>query len=133
MPAPAALATGSSFSHYDVSHSPNALMEPAISADLDSNLRLDLTPALYQDEGWSTNSGNAFMGNCDTFVPVLQEGGLVVGANVQAQNNVCLNYSDSKGEYVQCMTDYRNRLQEQGLLEQRFNGRIVSCAARTRF
>ena len=73
------------------------------------------------------------MGSCDTFVPVLQEGGLVVGANVQAQNNVCLNYSDSKGEYVQCMTDYRNRLQEQGLLEQRFNGRIVSCAARTRF
>ena len=131
--APAALATGSSFSHYDVSHSPNALMEPAISADLDSNLRLDLTPALYQDEGWPTNTGNAFMGSCDTFVPVLQEGGLVVGANVQAQNNVCLNYSDSKGEYVQCMTDYRNRLQEQGLLERRFSGRIVSCAARTRF
>lgn len=131
--APAALAQGSSFSHYDVSHSPNALMEPSINADLDANLRLDLTPALYQDEGWRTNAGNAFMGSCDTFVPVLQEGGLIVGANVQAQNNVCLNYSSNKGQYQQCMANYRDRLQAQGLLEPRFSGRIVSCAARTRF
>ena len=79
------------------------------------------------------STGNAFMGSCDTFVPVLQEGGLVVGANVQAQNNVCLNYSDNKDDYVDCMAQYRNRLQSQGLLEQRFSGRIVSCAARTRF
>ena len=38
--APATLATGSTFSHFDVTHSPNAIMEPAVSADLEGNARL---------------------------------------------------------------------------------------------
>jgi len=41
---------GSSVSHFDVSLSPNALMEPAINSDLTGNL--DLTVPLFRDIGW---------------------------------------------------------------------------------
>jgi hypothetical protein len=41
---------GSSVSHWDVSATPNLLMEPAINADLTDNL--DLTIPLFKDIGW---------------------------------------------------------------------------------
>ncbi len=51
--APNPVAGGSSFSHFDTSLTPNALMEPFINDSLNSALELDLTPALYEDLGWS--------------------------------------------------------------------------------
>lgn len=48
--APPTVALGSSGSHWDVSATPNLLMEPFINADLDD--ALDLSPALLEDEGW---------------------------------------------------------------------------------
>ena len=50
MYSPNPLQSGSSVSHYDVSLLPNALMEPAINADLTDNI--DLTEALFRDIGW---------------------------------------------------------------------------------
>lgn len=52
---PNPVASGSTFSHFDVRLSPNALMEPFISGDLNANSTsgLDLTPALFKDVGWS--------------------------------------------------------------------------------
>jgi hypothetical protein len=50
MYAPNPFQQGSSVSHYDVSATPNLLMEPAINADLGSDL--DLTPGLMRDIGW---------------------------------------------------------------------------------
>jgi hypothetical protein len=41
---------GSSVSHFDVTATPNLLMEPAINADLTSNI--DLTDAVFRDIGW---------------------------------------------------------------------------------
>lgn len=51
---PAALAPGSSVSHWDVSASPNLLMEPNISADLGEILVApkDLTVPVLKDIGW---------------------------------------------------------------------------------
>lgn len=51
---PATLATGSSVSHWDVSASPNLLMEPSINADLGTVLGTprDLTVPLLKDLGW---------------------------------------------------------------------------------
>ncbi|MFK7888782.1 MAG: PA domain-containing protein [Gammaproteobacteria bacterium] len=43
---------GSSFSHWDTTASPNLLMEPSITATLESRNNVDLTVALYADEGW---------------------------------------------------------------------------------
>ena len=78
--APEVVAGGSTFSHYDSKLTPNALMEPAINDSLAANYDLDLTPALFKDEGWGVASGNAMLAGCDTSVPVLN-GGLVAGAN----------------------------------------------------
>jgi hypothetical protein len=47
--------SGSSVSHYDVSLTPNALMEPAINADLSGTL--DLTVDLFRDIGWFGRGG----------------------------------------------------------------------------
>ena len=50
MYAPAAFSSGSSVSHWDVSMTPNALMEPAINNDLHDTV--DLTTPLFRDIGW---------------------------------------------------------------------------------
>lgn len=50
--APNPVQPGSSKSHFDTSATPNLLMEPSITSDLDSVIDLDLTPALFQDLGW---------------------------------------------------------------------------------
>jgi hypothetical protein len=51
---PATLAPGSSVSHWDVSASPNLLMEPAINPDLGTKLAApkDLTMSVLKDIGW---------------------------------------------------------------------------------
>jgi hypothetical protein len=51
--APATLAQGSTFSHFDTLLTPNALMEPFINDDLNAATDLDLTPALFKDVGWT--------------------------------------------------------------------------------
>jgi hypothetical protein len=50
MYAPNPFASGSSVSHWDVSLSPNALMEPAINNDLHNSI--DLALGLFKDIGW---------------------------------------------------------------------------------
>lgn len=50
MYAPNPFQGGSSVSHYDVTATPNLLMEPAINPDLTSSI--DLTAALFRDIGW---------------------------------------------------------------------------------
>ena len=51
---PNPLAPGSSVSHWDVTASPNLLMEPSINGDLTINLKppYDLTVPLLKDLGW---------------------------------------------------------------------------------
>ncbi len=52
--APTAFASGSSVSHWDVSLTPNVLMEPFINANLTSSVKNpdDLTRSLLNDIGW---------------------------------------------------------------------------------
>ena len=50
--APSVVALGSSISHWDVTASPNLLMEPFITNTLRAADTLDLTPALFEDLGW---------------------------------------------------------------------------------
>jgi len=50
--APPVVAGGSSGSHWDVTASPNLLMEPFINPDLRAADTLDLTPAQFKDVGW---------------------------------------------------------------------------------
>src|SRR3546814_1837576 len=79
----------SSGSHYATALAPNALMEQAINDSLDASLNLDISANLLQDTGWTLNGGNARIGNCDTGVDVVDDAGIIVGANVQATSNLC--------------------------------------------
>jgi len=58
---PNPLQSGSSVSHFDVSASPNLLMEPAISVDLANN-SVDLTLAAFRDLGWFTGAATPVPG-----------------------------------------------------------------------
>lgn len=128
--APNPVQPGSSFSHFDTSSMPNALMEPAITRTLMSNMDLDLTPALFADEGWQLNTGNAVIGDgCDTGVPAVTAGGVIVGANIQAWDRICAATASNRGQYQSCMVNHRTSLRESGLISGRDSGRIASCAA----
>ena len=129
---PNPVAQGSSFSHYDVSTTPNALMEPAITSTLAANYNVDLTNALFQDEGWTLTAGNARIAGCDTGIPVSQVGGLIIGANVIAQSNICEIGAANHGAYVSCMTAYRNKLRSAGLINTTQAGKLNACVARNR-
>ena len=50
--APDPVEPGSSIAHIDPSASPDLLMEPFLSADLDAANDVDLTPFLLKDLGW---------------------------------------------------------------------------------
>lgn len=126
---PSALQPGSTFSHYDVSTTPNALMEPSITASLESNVMLDLTPALFKDEGWVLNAGTAKIGDCDTGIPVVEEGGLIPGATVVAISRTCEINAKNRGAYQSCMDANKERLVAQGVLQGHEAGRMMSCAA----
>ncbi len=124
---------GSSFSHYDISAFPNALMEPAINADLDGNLRLDLSPALYADEGWVLNAGNAKTrgGRCDTGLKILTSSarpGLVGGANLQAADNLCRTSNPTNtNAYKSCIAPFVTSLQTAGVISAGPNSRLNIC------
>ena len=129
---PGTLQPGSTFSHYDVTASPNALMEPAITPTLASNAMVDLTPALFADEGWTLNASTARIGNCDSGIPVVQTGGLIPGAAVVAIDNLCRISTSGKGAYQDCMDANKTRLLESGLLHGSQGGKMMACAARSR-
>lgn len=129
---PATLAQGSSFSHFDVSHSPNALMEPSINQDLDGTLRLDLTPALYQDLGWQVNTGTAKTrgGRCDTRVPVLDADvpGLMGGANLQAADAMCRSSVRNKARTSACLAPFIAAARAAGTIPASAEGSVLRCS-----
>jgi len=114
--APATLAPGSTFSHYDVRLSPNALMEYAESSDLQGHIDLDLTPALYKDEGWKLNEGGQMLLTCNTGVPTWVPGGAVIGANVYATARNIAASAAHFGIYKSGMLAHAAELASLGLL-----------------
>lgn len=120
---------GSSGSHYDTALAPNALMEPAINDSLNAALNLDITPNLLKDTGWVLNGGNAKIDGCDTSIDVVDDAGIIIGANVQAQSNLCLSKAAKRGDYQNCMDAYKTRMVASGLITGKQGGKMMSCAA----
>jgi len=114
--APATLSPGSSFSHYDTRLTPNAIMEYAINQDLRGEIDLDLTPALFQDIGWGIDRSNQTLLTCDTGIPRLVPGGLVIGANVIANAKIIAENSADVGAYRAGITAYAAKLASDGLV-----------------
>lgn len=128
--APNPVQPGSSFSHYDASSLPNLLMEPAINDSLVANIDVDLSTALFQDEGWELNPGTARIGTCDTTVQVQTADGIAIGGSVQAMAKVCLNNAGgSRANYLRCVTDHASKLQRANLITTTQVSKIRSCAS----
>jgi hypothetical protein len=127
---PIVVEPGSSGSHYDTAMLPNALMEPAINSTLNGAMNLDITPNLLQDTGWTLTAGNAKLDGCDTGIDLVNDGGIIVGANVQATSNLCLSKATTRGSYQGCMDTYKDRLLASGLVTGKQAGKMMSCAAK---
>lgn len=121
---------GSSGSHYDTALLPNALMEPSINSTLLSGFNVDITPNLLKDTGWVLNAGNAMIGNCDTGIDIVDDAGIILGANVQASSNVCLISATTRGSYQGCMDEYKERLLAAGLITGKQAGKMMACASK---
>lgn len=128
---PSTVAPGSTYSHFDISLTPNALMEPFNTASVQAQFNVDLTPAMFEDIGWTLNPGNAKIGTCDTGVDAVAEGGIVLGANVLATYAACkVQFPGSRLLYTKCMTDYGTRLRNLGLIGSTQHAKIVQCTSR---
>ena len=121
---------GSSGSHYDSAALPNLLMEPAINSTLLSAFNLDIAPNLLKDTGWTLNAGNAKIGGCDTGIDLVDDAGIIVGANVQATSNVCLIGAVRRGDYQNCMDGYKERLLAANLITGKQAGKMMVCASK---
>jgi len=102
--------SGSSVSHYDVSLTPNALMEPAINGDLTSSV--DLTVPLFRDIGWIPRLLSAPGGGASTRValassPNPTHGEMSVSFDLAADETVELALYDVAGRQVRMLAKGR--------------------------
>jgi len=153
--APYPVAPGSSVSHFDVTASPNLLMEPSINSDLTPATDVDLTDDLLNDIGWDGSvscpvdsaagpSVNIF--GCDTGVEnrkgtytVIpskswlpgQFGHVAGGCYLQDVVDACYPLLDANGgggQYQSCIAQVTSDLKQQGNLSKSEAGAIKSCA-----
>ena len=129
---PTTVANGSTFSHYDTTLTPNALMEPFINDSLAANHGTDLTLALFADEGWVLQSGTARLGSkaCDTKVDLFSQPGHMIGANLQAADGMCSAFHSSTTARKACITGFAAKLQAAGLITASQQTAITMCALR---
>ncbi|MGH8033101.1 MAG: PA domain-containing protein [Luteimonas sp.] len=128
--APATRAPGSTFSHYDISLTPNALQEPNISGDLDSNFRVDLNPAVFADLGWTLTRGYATVrdGRCNTGIRAVVAPGLLPGANISAADSLCRTANPgNRAAYQSCIAPFVSALQSAGLIPNTPLTRLRNC------
>ena len=127
---PATVAGGSTFSHVDTAASPNALMEPFDTPEVQSQYNVDVTPAIFADIGWQLNPGNGKIGTCDTSVDAVANGGLIIGANVVAWSGICATQSmGSKPVYTKCMTTRADQMRQDKLISSVQFNQVFKCAA----
>jgi len=130
---PTVVASGSTFSHFDTALTPNALMEPFDTPEVQSQIDVDLTPGVFTDIGWTLNPGNASIAGCDTSVDAVEVGGIIAGANLQASSNMCAIASKgSRSSYLRCISDQATRLQNMGAITSTQNSKVRQCASLVR-
>jgi hypothetical protein len=120
--APPAFAGGSSLSHWDVTSTPNALMEPFNSADLQAAHNVDLAPWLFQDIGWSIS--NLVIGSCDTGHPSVSRGGDLL----QVLVGECQAGAHDRRSFRQCVNAFVSDLRYHNLISAAQGNAIKACA-----
>jgi hypothetical protein len=149
---------GSSVAHFDVTATPNLLMEPAINSDLQPTnpaVGLDLTDELLNDIGWngevscpvdSAAGPTVNIFGCDTGVEnrrgtytVIpsktwapgQFGAVAGGCYIQDVVDACqpvIDINGGGGQYESCIAHVTSDLKQQGLINRSEGGAIRSCA-----
>ena len=139
---PVPVAGGSSISHWDISATPNLLMEPAINPDLTHNV--DLTLPLMRDIGWAPDADldgvvdgsdqclhsdlrtTVVVGTCDSGVGnTLFTSGCTIADLVQN----CAAGAGNHGAFVSCVAHLTDGLKGAGVISGGQKGSIQSCAA----
>jgi len=139
---PVPVAGGSSLSHWDVSATPNLLMEPAINSDLTHNV--DLTLPLMRDIGWAPDADldgvvdgsdqclhsdlrtTVVVGACDSGVGnTLFANGCTIADQVKG----CAAGAGNHGAFVSCVAHLTDGLKGAGVISGAQKGSIQSCAA----
>jgi hypothetical protein len=71
---------------------------------------------------------------CDTDIPIVIPGGVIIGANVLASAKLLAGSASSLGDYRTAIHNYANQLASDGLLSKRQAHRLDRCLnpARTR-
>lgn len=156
--APFPVQPGSSVAHFDVTATPNVLMEPAINSDLQPTnpaVGVDLTDDLLNDIGWdgtvscpvdSNSRPTVNIFGCDTGVANRQGtytvipsktwlpgqfGAVAGGCYIQDVVDACfplLNANGGGGQYQSCIAHVTSDLKQQGNLSKSESGAIKSCA-----
>ncbi len=138
---PVPVTGGSSLSHWDVSATPNLLMEPAINPDLTHNV--DLTLPLLRDIGWAPDAdldgvtddqdqclhsdlrATVVVGACDSGVGnALFTNGCTIADQVAG----CAVGAKNHGAFVSCVSHLTNDLKSAGVISGAQKGSIQSCA-----
>jgi hypothetical protein len=91
-------------------------MEYAISQDLRGEIDLDLGPALFQDIGWGIDRSNQLLLTCDTGIPKLVPGGMIIGANVIANAKILAGNAADVGTYRAGIRAFETQLAADGLI-----------------
>jgi hypothetical protein len=142
---PTVVRPGSSGSHFDVALAPNALMEPFINADLESNTTLDLSPFVLLDEGWTlldADGDNVFDVE-DSCADSLTDATVTIdGCNSGVANQIfangcsiadlvmqCADGAGNHGAFVSCSAKTLNALKKAGVITDAGKGAIQSCSA----
>ncbi len=140
--APEPLRSGSTMSHFDVSASPNLLMEPAINSDLPHGI--DLARGQMVDIGWATDldgvpdgqdscigsskSQTVVIDGCDSGVANTV---FANGCRISDQINDCLVGASNHGGFVSCVAHLGNSLKKTGVITGEQKGAIQSCAGQS--
>ena len=121
---------GSSGSHFDVTLSPSALMEPFLNVDLTTDL--DLTPALMKDIGWDSRAhcpvgsdarATVAVGSCQTGIDNTKGPfQFSLGVDGRSSGNT-LGVDMNGGCYIQDMVNACTRMGS--------SGTVTSCLAHT--
>jgi hypothetical protein len=126
---PAAVAPGSTFSHFDVTVDPNAVMEPFITDTLQSQIAVDMTPFQLEDVGWGINRASADFRGCSIEVPAVNDQGIIPGAHAVARMELCFESQPNKGQAQSCVVKAAQEMRAAGLISSQQLSRMTSCAA----
>lgn len=129
--APAVVASGSSFSHFETVLKPDALMEPANTPSTNGAYIVDLTLGVFKDIGWELDTSSTRINGCDTGIARFTNPGLLIGANLVANENVCrVAANGNRVRYLSCMNNVADDLRDLGLISPAERLKVRTCATK---